>query len=245
MQQKPVAELWYAIRPYEPSIIRIAEIHIDPYAVGDIWLVKGADRSLVLDTGSGIVASAPIVDAVAETPVLAIALNTSYDHAGGWPGFTERACHALDVADLEHPRTNTREVFDYLTDEMFFALPHAGYSPSQYVRVGASPTQLLADGDVIDLGNRRIHVLHTPGRCTGGLSLWEPATASLFPGEMLYDGDHGPAWPPSDAPSYCASLRRLRELPAATVFAGHYGPFGRARMLTLIDEQLADLEPLL
>ncbi len=60
--------------------------------------------------------------------------------------------------------------------------------------------------------------------------------------DMLYDGDHGLAWPPDDAPAYCASLRRFRELPVKRVYPGHYGPMGRKRMLEVIDEQLADLE---
>ncbi len=39
---KPVAEFWYGIQPQDHEIIRFREIHIDPYAVGDIWLVRGS-----------------------------------------------------------------------------------------------------------------------------------------------------------------------------------------------------------
>jgi glyoxylase-like metal-dependent hydrolase (beta-lactamase superfamily II) len=58
---------------------------------------------------------------------------------------------------------------------------------------------------------------------------------------MLYDGAHGPAWPPENPDLYARSLRRFRDLPVTTVHPGHYGWFARARMLELIDEQLADL----
>ena len=34
----------------------------------------------------------------------------------------------------------------------------------------------------------------------------------------------------------------MRDLPVARVCPGHYGAFGRDRMLALIDEQIADLE---
>jgi glyoxylase-like metal-dependent hydrolase (beta-lactamase superfamily II) len=61
---------------------------------------------------------------------------------------------------------------------------------------------------------------------------------------MLYDGAHGPAWPPEEPDAYAASLKRLRTLPVSRVYPGHYGPFGEARMRELIDEQLAALAQL-
>jgi len=59
----------------------LRESHIDPVAVGDIWIVRGRDRDLVIDTGSGMVAPAPLVEAIAGKPVTAVALNDYYDHA--------------------------------------------------------------------------------------------------------------------------------------------------------------------
>ena len=53
---KPVADLWFSIEVYENDILLMRESHIDPYAVGDIWIVRGRDRDLVIDTGSGMVA---------------------------------------------------------------------------------------------------------------------------------------------------------------------------------------------
>ena len=54
--------------------------------------------------------------------------------------------------------------FDYLSDDMLYALPYSGYSTRDYAMTGADATRLLEDGDVIDLGDRKIEVLHTPGR---------------------------------------------------------------------------------
>ena len=139
------------------------------------------------------------------------------------------------------PPEDNSGILQYLTGDMFSAIPCPGYSAAEYTMVGAAPTRLLEDGDIIDLGDRKWQVLHTPGRSPGGLSLWEAETGSLFSGEMLYDGSHGLAWPPSDSMAYCASLRRFRDLPVARVYAGHYGSFDGARMNALIEEQLADL----
>lgn len=140
---------------------------------------------VAVDTGSGIVAPTPIVESVAGKPVLAVALTCSYEHAGGWHSFKQRACHQLDRETLEYPTTNATELFDYLSDDMLSAIPRSGYSTAEYRQVGAKPTRVLDDGEVIDLGRRKLHVLHTPGRSPGGLSLWEPDTGSLFSGGIL------------------------------------------------------------
>jgi glyoxylase-like metal-dependent hydrolase (beta-lactamase superfamily II) len=241
---KPVAEFWYALQPQSAGIIRFNEIYVDPYVVGDIWLVRGSKRDLVVDTGSGIVPSAPIIKAVSGKPILAVALNCYYDHAGGWHDFAERACHPLDAAALINPTEENSLVSRYLSDSALMALPRAGYSTADYRMVGAEPTQRLDDGDVIDLGDRSLEVLHMPGRSPGGIALWEAETGSLFTSDMLNDGKHGSAWPPDDPKSYIESLRRMRELPVSLVYHGHYSRFDGARMAALIDEQVAKLDGL-
>ena len=239
--KKPVAELWYAIHPECNGIVRLNEIHVDPYSVGDIWLVRGSQRDLAVDTGSGIVPPAPVIKAISDRPILAVALNSYYDHAGGWHSFANRACHTLDAADLAAPEKENSSFSDYLTNESFYATPRAGYSVADYHMVGSEPTLLLEDGDIIELGDRRLEVLHVPGRSPGGIALWEAETGSIFTSDMLYDGDHGPAWPPADPESYVSSLLRMRDLPVTNVYPGHYGKFGGTRMIELIDEQLAAL----
>jgi glyoxylase-like metal-dependent hydrolase (beta-lactamase superfamily II) len=235
-----VADAWHGVQPLPDRIVRVTEQHVDPYAVGDIWLVRGAARSVAADAGSGIVPAGPFVEELSDTPVLAVALTCSYDHAGGWHSFTDRACHRLDAQELRCPQ-EADEIHDYLTPDMMSAIPSPDFRLDGYEMPGAEPTRLLDDGESIDLGDRELVVLHTPGRSPGGLCLWEEATATLFSGEILYDGDHGPAWPPEDPVAYCESLRRLARLPVETVHAGHYGSFDRARMTSLIEEQLADL----
>ncbi|MBT5579850.1 MAG: MBL fold metallo-hydrolase [Acidimicrobiaceae bacterium] len=240
--QLPTGLAWHAVDVCEANILRVTEAYVDSYAVGDIWLVQGSDLDVAVDAGSGIVPAGPLIEAISRKPVLCIALTCSYDHAGGWHSFQQRACHRLDESSLADPVEENTEIADYLTDDMFRALPSKGFNPASHQMIGAAATRIVDDGEIIDLGTRSLEVLHTPGRSSGGVCVWEAATATLFTGEMLYDGSHGPAWPPSDSGAYCQSLRRIRRLPAETVHAGHYGSFGRARMIELIESQLADLE---
>jgi glyoxylase-like metal-dependent hydrolase (beta-lactamase superfamily II) len=238
---KPVAELWYAVKPYGDHVIRISEIHVDPYAVGDIWLVRGVECDVSVDTCSGLVPAGPVVESIAGKPVIAVATNSSYDHAGGWHSFRRRACHALDAETLREPSDDVSEILDYLSEDMLWALPRPGFKAADYRSVGAEATELLADGDHIDLGDRELEVLHVPGRSLGGLAVWDATHGNLFTGDMLYDGDAGLDWPPEHPGPYCESLRRMRELPVAFVHGGHYGRFDGARMQEIIAQQLAQL----
>ena len=238
---KPVTEFWYSLLPAANNIVCLHETHVDPYVVGDAWLVRGSKMNLVVDTCSGIVPLAPVVEAISDRPVLAVALNQSYDHAGGWSGFDDRACHPLDAEGLRDPSADADGVFDYLEEASLTALPWHGYRIRDYRVVGAEPTRLVREGERIDLGDRNLEVMHVPGRGAGGIALWEAETGSLFTSDMLYDGEHGLAWPPRDPVAYATSLRRFRSLPVNVVHGGHYGSFNRARMLELIDEQLLDL----
>ncbi len=172
----------------------------------------------------------------------ALALNSSYDHAGGWFSFAERACHREAAPCLASPTADQSAIGDYPNDQTLWSLPWEGYRMQDYRMCPAEATQLVDEGDVFDPGDRTLEVFNLPEREEGGLAVWEPATGSLFPSDMLYDGEHGLAWPPEHPDAYCASLRRTRELPVNCVYAGHYGRFGRARMIEIIDAQLSDLE---
>ena len=239
--EKPVAEHWYAIRPLDSKVLWIREIHVDPYVAGDIWLVRGSKRDLVVDTGMGIVPPAPVIEALTTKPLVAIAMNCYFDHAGGWHTFDERLCHPLDVEALRYPSEESSSALDYLTDDSLSALPRQGFAASDYRMQGAAPTGLVEDGESIDLGDRTLEIMHLPGRSPGGIALWESGSGSLFTSDMLYDGSSGAAWPPDEPAAYCENLARLSELPVRRVYPGHYGPFDAARMTVLIETQLTDL----
>jgi glyoxylase-like metal-dependent hydrolase (beta-lactamase superfamily II) len=238
---KPIVDFWYGIRELPNDILWFREIFVDNYAVGDSWLIKGSEMNLLVDTCSGIVPIAPLIESIGDKPVLAVAMNDSYDHCGGWFEFKNRACHPIDAIGLNDPSEQVNTVSDYLDDDRLFALPYQGYTTRNFELVGAKPTRLFNHGDNIALGNREIEVIHTPGRGQGGICLWEKATATLFTSDMLYDGDHGLAWPPSEPKQYIDSLNRLRSLPAEVVYPGHYGPFNRQRMLEIISDQISNL----
>ena len=97
--------------------------------------------------------------------------------------------------------------------------------------------------DVVDLGDRSFEVLHLPGHSPGSIGLWEKATGVLFSGDCVYDGPLLDGLSGSDVTDYVASMKRLRDLPARAVHAGHDPSFGRERLRALVDVYLAARDP--
>jgi len=116
------------------------------------------------------------------------------------------------------------------------ALPHEGFELATYAVTPVTPTRVVDEGDVIDLGDRTLTVLHLPGHTPGEIGLWEEATRTLFGGDCVYEsGVLLDELPESDIADYVLSMERLREVPARIVHGGHDDSFGRERLLELVD----------
>lgn len=96
-----------------------------------------------------------------------------------------------------------------------------------YFEALASPPadQLLADGDLINIGTMKFTVIHTPGHSAGSIALFCQEENVVFTGDTLFAGSRGRTdLPDSSEKGMLLSLRMLMELPEQTVvYAGHMG----------------------
>lgn len=232
------AARWYRSTPHADQITLIDEPHIAPFYRCNIWHVRGATQDMMVDSGLGVVSLRAQVPLLSERPLQAVASHTHFDHIGCHHEFGCRLCHAAEAHLMARPTRANTLADPYVTDEIFTALPPEPYQSRLYAVTAAPATRLLWDGDVIDLGNRRFQVIHTPGHSPGGIALWEAATATLISGDLLYDGPLIEDTYHSDPVQYVASMRRLRDLAPRVVHGGHFPSFGGARFAQLIDDWL-------
>ena len=127
---------------------------------------------------------------------------------------------------------------DDFDDYLINARPHDEFDIDDYRITPTSVTRALEEGDVIDLGDRALEVMHLPGHSPGSMGLWDSESATLFSGDALYDGELLDELPDSDIPDYIATMKRLRELPVYVVHGGHEPSFDKNRMIELIDAYL-------
>lgn len=238
-----VAGHWYERQSFSDGVTLLSETHVHPDLRCNIWHVRGRDRDLLVDTGLGVLPLRRELPAVTGHDILAVASHTHFDHIGNHHEFEHRLCHPAEADILARPtaaNTVWRE-FRALVDPLqaLDALPCAGFDFDSYAVQPAPATRLIGEGDEIDLGDRLFRVFHMPGHSPGSLCLFESATAILFSGDVLYDGELLDNLSHSDPARYAETLARLREFPAATWHCGHFASFGRQRALELIDAYLA------
>ena len=227
-------EQWYETRTLADGVTWICEPFVKVFFRCNIWHLRGRDRDLLVDSGMGVVSLREHVPLVTERPLLAVASHSHYDHVGAHHEFAERLAHPAEAPLLAAPTRQNLLIEPWVTDDIFPALPPAPYSSTTYAVKAAPATRLIADGDMVDLGDRHLEVIHTPGHSPGGIALFERATGILFSGDIVYDGPLVEDLPHSNAADYLRSMRRLMELPVRVVHGGHFPSYSGERHRELI-----------
>lgn len=184
------------------------------------YLLLGRESALLIDTGLGVESLSEVVRSLTDLPILAVPTHIHWDHIGGLREFPKFCCHRLELPWLqgEFPLPDTA-IHAMLSDRC--PLP-ADFDLSAYRVFQGTPSSVLEGGEWIDLGGRRIQVLHTPGHAPGHLCFWEPASSYLFTGDLVYEGTLYAHYPSTDPEAYLQSLEAVSLLPAARLFPGHH-----------------------
>ena len=168
----PIREPWFDAVEIEPGLHLITEPDVHALILANIWLVRGRDHDLLVDTGNGIAPLRPFVDTLRDDPakpLVAVATHSHMDHAASLWEFDERVAHPADAGEIEHPVPLLHgsdvwpEVADAMAQEGFpvtellvTSAPSHDWDPDSYVQSGAIPTRLVNEGDVIDIGRPRV-----------------------------------------------------------------------------------------
>jgi glyoxylase-like metal-dependent hydrolase (beta-lactamase superfamily II) len=89
-------------------------------------------------------------------------------------------------------------------------LPRA-FDPTTWTTIPTVPTRLLHDGDEINLGDRVLRVLHTPGHTPDCICLLDEENRILFGGDTIDTGPIYAQLPDSDIEGFARSTRRLAD----------------------------------
>jgi glyoxylase-like metal-dependent hydrolase (beta-lactamase superfamily II) len=212
---------WFSVEPIDETTFALTEDghweHVHCY------LFVGSERAALVDTGTGIADIRDVVRTLVDLPIVVLTTHVHWDHIGGHGHFDERLVHSLDAdwlrngipQSLESQRGN-------LMFQPFTKAPPPAFSLERWKPYRGEPTGLLEDGDVIELGGRRLSVLHTPGHSPGHIALHEPERGYLITGDLLYRGTLYAFYESTDPVAFARSISRLCELDCvATILPGH------------------------
>lgn len=134
----------------------------------NLYLFEGEEKALLIDTGYGTNTLHEFVRTITDKPLLVANTHFHPDHAGGNGEFPSVMLHYNWQADAASVQPGPNLPFD------ISGLPYPNYE-----------TVPLHDGDVIDLGGRRIEVLELCAHSNSSLAFLDRSHRFLLTGDEL------------------------------------------------------------
>jgi glyoxylase-like metal-dependent hydrolase (beta-lactamase superfamily II) len=101
----------------------------------------------------------------------------------------------------------------------------------------------LSGGETLDLGGRKLQIIHTPGHSPGSICIYEQEKGHLFTGDTLYKGTLYMNYESTDPVAFAHSIHTLASLnPVAQIFPGHHEMALDATILEEADSAFTELK---
>jgi len=204
------------------------------------YLLIGAQKALLIDTGLGIANINAEVRELTDLPVTAVATHIHWDHIGGHRYFPDFYAHGEELNWLngEFP-LSLDQIKAMVLDRCD---PPNDFDVDNYEFFQGTPTRVLKDNDTIDLGGRVLQVLHTPGHSPGHMCFYEEDRGWLFTGDLVYKDTLLAYYPSTDPQAYLKSIERVAALPVKRVFPAHHSLDIQPEILTRMRDAFRGLQ---
>ena len=201
------ASPWFEV--YQVSAGTFALLEPRHYEEVISYLILGAARAVLLDTGMGIGNIQAEVKRLTDLPVVAVNSHGHYDHIGDNHRFAEVWAFDADdeVARIERGLTRA-QCLGYMRPDWYLELP-SGFDPAAYEIRPSRVARRLHHQEAIELGGRTLTVHHTPGHSSGSLCLFDGRDGLLFTGDTFYPGAMYAHFEDSNFNAYRRSLQYL------------------------------------
>lgn len=185
------------------------------------YLLCGVKNALLIDTGLGVANIKKVVDSLTLLPVLVVTTHIHWDHIGGHKYFENIAVHEAekDWLSIKFPIPLQAVKHNLVCKPCDFPLD---FSIDSYQLPKISPQQILHDGDCLDLGERKITVIHTPGHSPGHCCFYEPERKYLYSGDLIYSGCLDAFYPTTDPQLFWQSVKKIQHLDVERVLPTHH-----------------------
>ena len=238
---KAVQQPWFETQRIRDDLYCITEPFYCWENRANLWLIKGRDADLLIDTGLGVSSLKLYLAELLDKPLKVVASHVHFDHSG--------SCHEFDQVYIHHNEHHALCTGDAqlilsaadlgcVPERDFDAIPYQGFSASDYEVRACPHAQTLAHGDIIDLGDRAFEVMHLPGHSSGSIGLYDARRQQFFSGDVVYDGQLLDDLEDSVVEDYLVTMEQLLQLRTDEVRPGHYQSFDRRRLTELVRQYI-------
>lgn len=207
----------------------VEQIDKDTYVVSEYrhreethcYLLLGKEKALLIDTGLGVANIREIVEKITSLPIMVVTTHVHWDHIGGHRFFEEFGVHEEEKEWImdKFPLPLSVVKQNLLDGNCDFP---KSFDIEDYNIFSGIPQQILQDGDEIDLGNRKVEVLHTPGHSLGHCCFYEAEKGYLYSGDLIYKGCLDMFYPTTNPELFAQSIERVSKLEIKRILPGHH-----------------------
>lgn len=210
---------WFSVSKIDDNTFAISEDK--HWEETHCYLLCGTKSALLIDTGLGVANIKKVVDSLTLLPVLVATTHIHWDHIGGHKYFENIAVHEAekDWLSIKFPIPLQAVKHNLVCKPCDFPLD---FSIDSYQLPKISPQQILHDGDCLDLGERKITVIHTPGHSPGHCCFYEPERKYLYSGDLIYSGCLDAFYPTTDPQLFWQSVKKIQHLDVERVLPAHH-----------------------
>jgi glyoxylase-like metal-dependent hydrolase (beta-lactamase superfamily II) len=208
LQKLESDQLWFEVYKIEPDIYVFYESGQFEEAIS--YLVVGNGKAALIDTGCGIGNVKLLAEEFTQLPIMIVNTHSHYDHVGQNYMFDEIAMfdapNARQVAENGYSKA---EMSHLLSEGMLSKALPQDFDSENYHVPPFTVTSWLKDGAIIDLGGRKLEVIHTPGHSPDSICLLDREAKLLWTGDTFYTGAIFVHLPGSDLDLFINSYEKL------------------------------------
>jgi glyoxylase-like metal-dependent hydrolase (beta-lactamase superfamily II) len=216
-EETNVGEPWFKVLSLPNDVFAIHEPKHWQSVIS--FLIVGSQKSILFDTGMGIKDISEVVRQLTDLEVIVVNSHTHFDHIGDNHRFARILVYDdnMAVERLQKGWSNRDLQYEINPAAFVDGFPDS-FNPRSYEiqPVGEENIYRLQNEDVIDIGNRTLQVLHTPGHSPDSIMLLDRLNRSLFTGDTFYPdwifAFLSGSWGESNLQEYYKTIRELTEL---------------------------------
>ncbi len=146
-------------------------------------LIVGTEYALIIDSGYGFGNVYETVRSLTDLPIRIINTHGHIDHIQGNVHFKEVLIHKDDFEIYRKHSSLIMKAGLYMNVKSI--LPPDQKGLLKYLKPITKKLKAISDGEIIELGNREVEVIHTPGHTKGSVCILDKKTRTLISGDSF------------------------------------------------------------